>query len=145
MAKIASNYWENNPGSEERLPWVSRLIPTLSVDQAAAIVTRAVERECRKATGPLMYSLFTRSGARSRVCPLVCRLQRRQTTQSAVAEGTQDTGQGRPRLPGEPRPASRSAYEAARLGCDRDSDWHVNSWAGGPPGLAGRQPPDGGR
>jgi uncharacterized protein len=62
LAKIASNYWENNPGSEERLPWVSRLIPTLSVDQAAAIVTRAVERERREATGPLMYSLFHQIG-----------------------------------------------------------------------------------
>lgn len=62
LAKIASNYWENNPGSEERLPWVTRLIPTLSVDQAAAIVTRAVERERREATGPLIYSLSHQIG-----------------------------------------------------------------------------------
>src|SRR5215207_6098475 len=49
MSKVASNYWENNPGSEERMPLVDRLIPTLSVDQAAAIVARAVERERREA------------------------------------------------------------------------------------------------
>ena len=61
LAKIASNYWENNPGSEERLPWVTRLIPTLSVDQAAA-VTRAVERERREAMGPFFYSLSHQIG-----------------------------------------------------------------------------------
>jgi short-subunit dehydrogenase len=62
LAKIASTYWENNPGSEERLPWVTRLVPTLSVEQAAAIVTRAVERERREATGPFIYSLFHQIG-----------------------------------------------------------------------------------
>lgn len=62
MSKIASSYWENNPGSEERLPWVDRLIPTLSVEQAADIVTRAVERERREATGPVMYTLFHQTG-----------------------------------------------------------------------------------
>lgn len=62
MSRIASSYWENNPGSKERLPWVDRLLPTLSVDQAAEIVTRAVERERRQATGPFMYTLTQQSG-----------------------------------------------------------------------------------
>jgi uncharacterized protein len=62
LSKIASTYWENNPGSEERMPWVDRLVPTLSVEQAAAIVTRAVERERREATGPFMYTLFHQAG-----------------------------------------------------------------------------------
>jgi uncharacterized protein len=62
MSTIASTYWENNPGSEERLPWLDRLLPTLSVEQAAAIVTRAVERERREATGPFMYTLTHQTG-----------------------------------------------------------------------------------
>jgi uncharacterized protein len=62
LSKIASTYWENNPGSEDRAPWFDRLIPTLSVDQAAAIMTRAVERERREATGPFMYTFIHQTG-----------------------------------------------------------------------------------
>jgi uncharacterized protein len=62
MSKIASTYWDNNPGTDERIPWVDRVIPTLSVEHAAAIVTGAVERDRREATGPLMYTLFHRVG-----------------------------------------------------------------------------------
>lgn len=62
LSKIASSYWQNNPGSEERAPWVDRVIPTLSVERAAAIVTRAVERERREATGPFMYTLIHQTG-----------------------------------------------------------------------------------
>jgi uncharacterized protein len=29
MSTIASTYWENNPGSKERLPWLDRLLPAL--------------------------------------------------------------------------------------------------------------------
>jgi short-subunit dehydrogenase len=62
MARIASTYWDNNPGTLERVPWVDRLVPTMSVEQAAAIIVRAVERERREATGPPMYSLIHQVG-----------------------------------------------------------------------------------
>jgi short-subunit dehydrogenase len=62
MSKVASSYWQNNPGSEERMPWLDRLSPTLSVEQAAEIVTSAVERERREATGPVPYTLLHRAG-----------------------------------------------------------------------------------
>ncbi len=62
LSKIASSYWDNNPGSEERLPWVDRVVPTLSVEQAAGVVTRAVERERREATAPFMYTVFHQIG-----------------------------------------------------------------------------------
>jgi short-subunit dehydrogenase len=62
MAKIASTYWDNNPGAAQRLPWVDRLIPTMSVEQAAAVITRAVERERREATGPFMYTVIHQIG-----------------------------------------------------------------------------------
>ena len=62
MSRIASNYWDNNPGSEERIPWVDRLVPTLSPARAAEVVTRAVERERREVTAPLMYTVFHQTG-----------------------------------------------------------------------------------
>ena len=45
MTKISSSYWENNPGADDRMPWIDRVIPTLSEERAAEVVTRAVERE----------------------------------------------------------------------------------------------------
>ena len=62
MSKIASTYWDNNPGSEDRIPWIDRLLPTMSPEQAARVVTRAVERERREATGPLMYTMTHQMG-----------------------------------------------------------------------------------
>ena len=38
MGRISSNYWKNNPGSEDRMPWVDRIIPTLSEERAAEVV-----------------------------------------------------------------------------------------------------------
>jgi short-subunit dehydrogenase len=62
MAKISTSYWENNPGSEERVPWIDRIVPTLSEERAAEVVTRAVEAERREATGPAMYTVFHHLG-----------------------------------------------------------------------------------
>jgi short-subunit dehydrogenase len=62
MSKIASTYWDNNPGAAERLPWVDRIVPTMSVEQAAAVITRAVERERREATGPFVYTVIHQIG-----------------------------------------------------------------------------------
>ncbi len=62
MSKISSTYWENNPGSEDRIPWVDRIIPTLSEERAAEVVARAVERERRLATAPALYSTFHHFG-----------------------------------------------------------------------------------
>jgi short-subunit dehydrogenase len=62
MSKISSTYWENNPGSEDRIPWVDRIIPTLSEERAAEVVARAVERERRLATAPALYSAFHHFG-----------------------------------------------------------------------------------
>lgn len=62
MGKISSSYWENNAGTEARIPPVSKLIPTLSPERAAEVVTRAVERERRLATAPAMYSTFHHLG-----------------------------------------------------------------------------------
>jgi short-subunit dehydrogenase len=62
MTKVASTYWEKNPGSVERIPWIDKITPTLSVEQAGKIVTRAVERERRLATAPALYSVIHHFG-----------------------------------------------------------------------------------
>jgi short-subunit dehydrogenase len=62
MSRVASGYWDDKPGAAQRLPWVDRLVPTMSVEQAAAVITRAVERERREATGPLMYTIIHQIG-----------------------------------------------------------------------------------
>jgi short-subunit dehydrogenase len=43
--KTATPYFDNNPGSEERIPAFSRLLPTLAPEQVAEAVVRAVEGE----------------------------------------------------------------------------------------------------
>ena len=62
MGKITSSYWENNAGTADRLPWIDHLIPALTPEQAAEIVTRAVEREPREATGPPLFTIFHHIG-----------------------------------------------------------------------------------
>ena len=58
MTKVSSEYWSNNPGAEERVPWVDKLIPTLSTDKAGAIITSAVERERREVHAPFTWRAF---------------------------------------------------------------------------------------
>lgn len=55
MTKVSSEYWANNPGSEERIPWVDKLIPTLTPQRAGEIITRAVERERREVHAPFIW------------------------------------------------------------------------------------------
>jgi short-subunit dehydrogenase len=62
MGRISSSYWENNPGAEDRMPWVDRIIPTLSEERAAEVVVRAVDRERRLATAPALYTAFHHVG-----------------------------------------------------------------------------------
>lgn len=62
MSKITSSYWANNPGTDERLPWIDHLMPAMSPEQAAEVVTRAVESERREVTGPPLFTAFHKLG-----------------------------------------------------------------------------------
>ncbi len=42
--EVESEYWANNPGARDRVPTISRLFGTLSTEQVAASIVRAVER-----------------------------------------------------------------------------------------------------
>ena len=62
MTKISSSYWDNNAGTESRIPSISKLLPTMSPERAAEVVARAVEGERRLTTAPAMYSVLHHSG-----------------------------------------------------------------------------------
>jgi len=62
MTKISSTYWDNNEGTESRIPSISKILPTMSPEQAAEVVARAVEGERRLTTAPRMYSVIHHTG-----------------------------------------------------------------------------------
>jgi short-subunit dehydrogenase len=51
-AEVESEYWANNPGARDRVPTISRLFGTLTTDQVAQSIVRAVERERGDVTTP---------------------------------------------------------------------------------------------
>jgi short-subunit dehydrogenase len=50
--KVSSSYFANNPGTEERAPGLARLLPTLTPEQTAAQILRAIERDQRQIIVP---------------------------------------------------------------------------------------------
>ena len=57
-AKVTSEYFDHNPGAEERIPRIARIIPTLSPEQVGESICRGVERERRQVVEPLMLRLL---------------------------------------------------------------------------------------
>ena len=73
FGKVASPYWQHNPGSEAHLPkplpWV---MPTLTTDETAAAIVAGIERNKRLVVKPaifrvlhLLYALFPRLTVRA--------------------------------------------------------------------------------
>jgi len=56
--KVSSDYFLHNPGSEQRIPAIARLVPTLTPEKAAEAICRAVERGRREAIVPSMLRVF---------------------------------------------------------------------------------------
>ena len=54
FAKVQSSYFENNPGTEERIPSVQSMLPVLTPEQAAAAIIRGIKRDRREVAAPLM-------------------------------------------------------------------------------------------
>ena len=57
-AKVSSEYFENNPGAEERIPRVARILKTLTPEECGDMIVRAVERERREVIFPWLLRLF---------------------------------------------------------------------------------------
>jgi short-subunit dehydrogenase len=56
--KVSSEYFQHNPGAEETIPKVSRLIRTLSPERTAEVIIRATERDKRNVFAPIELRLF---------------------------------------------------------------------------------------
>jgi short-subunit dehydrogenase len=68
--KTASPYFRHNPGSEQRIPTISRVLPTVSPERVAAALLAAVERDRPIAfVPPALRGLY----AANRVSPRVVR------------------------------------------------------------------------
>jgi len=58
FAKVNSSFWENNPGSEQRLPLAQKMIPKISTEQAASAVVKGVEKGRSDITAPFMVRVI---------------------------------------------------------------------------------------
>ena len=70
FAKVQSTYWENNPGSEEKLPGAQVLIPVISPGRAARAVFKGVQKRRSHIYTPFIlffFNLFIRH------CPVLSR------------------------------------------------------------------------
>jgi short-subunit dehydrogenase len=56
-AKVASTYFASNPHSEERLPTITGMVPTLTPEQVAAALVRGIETDRRRIVFPFMLRL----------------------------------------------------------------------------------------
>jgi short-subunit dehydrogenase len=54
FAKVASSYWENNPGSEERLPKAQSMIRVLTPEEAAQAIISGIKRDKYEVVAPFM-------------------------------------------------------------------------------------------
>jgi short-subunit dehydrogenase len=55
--KVSSSYFEHNPGAEERIPGIARLFRTLTPEEAAEALVRAIERDAREVVTPALLRL----------------------------------------------------------------------------------------
>jgi uncharacterized protein len=67
VGKVASDYWQHNPGSEEALPRLARTTRALTTEEVATTIVRAIEGERRISTKPsllrqmiFLHALFPR-------------------------------------------------------------------------------------
>ncbi|MET9627516.1 SDR family NAD(P)-dependent oxidoreductase [Lentzea sp. NPDC006480] len=60
--KVSSEYFNNNPGAEERIPAVARLIPTVTPERCAKAIVDAVEEERAEHLFPWQLKAFELSG-----------------------------------------------------------------------------------
>lgn len=58
LGKTSSNYFDANPGTEERVPTISRFIPSFTPEQAAKYVLRAAKTGKKEMTVPFMLWFF---------------------------------------------------------------------------------------
>ena len=58
LGKVSSEYFQHNPGAEERIPAISRTIPTLTPEECARIIARLMRRPRAQAVYPFMLRMY---------------------------------------------------------------------------------------
>ena len=66
FAKVATPYWQNNPGSEEHLPQAQSMIRILTPEEAAEAIIRGIQRDKHEVVAPAMLRFVLRSTTYSR-------------------------------------------------------------------------------
>lgn len=56
--KVQSSYFENNPGAEHGIPAISRIVHTLSTEEAADVIVKTIRNEKRLQFAPRMMTFF---------------------------------------------------------------------------------------
>jgi short-subunit dehydrogenase len=57
FGKISSEYWNHNPGSAERLPAITRMVPTITPSQAAQAIISGIEKNKAVVLKPALLRL----------------------------------------------------------------------------------------
>ncbi len=58
LGKVSTEYFEHNPGAEERIPGIAKTIPTLTPEDCARIIARLVRRPRWQAVYPFMLRMY---------------------------------------------------------------------------------------
>jgi len=58
FGKVASPYFEHNPGTEDRIPGIARTVRTLSPEECARVIVRSGRRPRRQVVHPFMLRLY---------------------------------------------------------------------------------------
>lgn len=58
FGKVSSEYFVNNPGSEERLPAITKLVPVISPEKCAEIIFKTIQRPRHEVIYPFMLRAF---------------------------------------------------------------------------------------
>lgn len=75
FGNVSSTFWVHNPGSEERLPRIDRLLPTLTPEQVAQALVCGIERNAREIVRPRIFRLiFLLNALFPRTTELILRL-----------------------------------------------------------------------
>jgi NADP-dependent 3-hydroxy acid dehydrogenase YdfG len=58
FSKVKSDYFINNPGSEDRLPAIARMVPELTPEQCAQVILSVIRRPRAQVIYPMMLKIF---------------------------------------------------------------------------------------
>lgn len=82
LGEVSSSYFESNPGSQEHIPGIARLIPLSTPEQCADVIMSAIRRPRDTVISPFMLRLFIWANA---VAPWLVRVLVRATQRKRSA------------------------------------------------------------